>query len=222
MSSFIDPIGQFLILGGPVVWLLLLMSCTALTLFLLKLWQLTTLSRSNKGQLGMAIQAWKRQDQQQAISLLNNKHPFDRIAGQAMRALMHSPERGAQIREDCERQALGLLAQLRQYLRPMEVIANLSPLLGLLGTVLGMVVAFQQMEAAGSQVDPSVLSGGIWQALLTTAVGIAVAIPVISMHSWLESKVEQISHQLNDALTQVFTGFQATHGQQGQQNRHAA
>ncbi|HAD30684.1 MAG TPA: MotA/TolQ/ExbB proton channel family protein, partial [Methylophaga sp.] len=50
--------------------------------------------------------------------------------------------------------------QLRSYLRPLEVIASLSPLLGLFGTVLGMILAFQQMELAGSQIDPSVLSGG--------------------------------------------------------------
>jgi biopolymer transport protein ExbB len=68
-----------------------------------------------------------------------------------------------------------------------------------------MITAFQQMEGAGAQVDPSVLSGGIWQALLTTAVGIAVAIPVIAMHAWLERKVERVAHNMNDSVTQVFT-----------------
>jgi biopolymer transport protein ExbB len=56
-------------------------------------------------------------------------------------------------------------------------------LLGLFGTVLGMVEAFRQLELAGSQVDPAVLSGGIWQALLTTAVGLAVAIPAVLAHN---------------------------------------
>jgi biopolymer transport protein ExbB len=97
------------------------------------------------------------------------------------------------------------LSKLRSYLRPLEIIATLSPLLGLLGTVLGMITAFQQMEGAGNQVDPSVLSGGIWQALLTTAVGLAVAIPVVTLQSWLERKVERIAHNMNDAVTQVFT-----------------
>ena len=68
-----------------------------------------------------------------------------------------------------------------------------------------MIVAFQNMEAAGSRVDPSVLSGGIWQALLTTAVGLAVAIPVVAVHSWMERRVERIAASLNDAVTQVFT-----------------
>ena len=85
------------------------------------------------------------------------------------------------------------------------MIASLSPLLGLLGTVLGMIEAFQQMEAAGSQVDPSILSGGIWQALLTTAVGLAVAIPVVIMHGFFERKCDRIAFLLDDALTRVFT-----------------
>jgi biopolymer transport protein ExbB len=90
-------------------------------------------------------------------------------------------------------------------LRPLEVIANLSPLLGLMGTVLGMISAFQNMEGAGNQVDPSVLSGGIWQALLTTAVGLAVAIPVVAAYNWLDRKVERISSRMNNKVTRVFT-----------------
>ena len=68
-----------------------------------------------------------------------------------------------------------------------------------------MIVAFQQMEAAGSQVDPSVLSGGIWQALFTTAVGLSVAIPVVAVHNLLERKVDRVAALMNDVVTQVFT-----------------
>ena len=68
-----------------------------------------------------------------------------------------------------------------------------------------MIVAFQQMEAAGNQVNPSVLSGGIWQALLTTAVGMAVAIPVVAVHAWLERKTERVAALMSDSVTQVFT-----------------
>ena len=61
------------------------------------------------------------------------------------------------------------------------------------------------MAAAGNQVDPSVLSGGIWQALLTTAVGLTVAIPVVAAHTWLERKIERIAILMNDVVTQLFT-----------------
>ena len=97
------------------------------------------------------------------------------------------------------------LERLRSHLRALEIIGTLSPLLGLLGTVLGMIEAFRQLEMAGSQVDPAILSGGIWQALLTTAVGLTVAIPVVLAHSWLERRVERCGHQMEDAVTRVFT-----------------
>ena len=58
----------------------------------------------------------------------------------------------------------------------MEVVASISPLLGLFGTVLGMIKAFLNLEKAGSQIDPALLAGGIWEALLTTAFGLVVAV----------------------------------------------
>ena len=83
----------------------------------------------------------------------------------------------------------------------------MAPLLGLFGTVLGMIEAFKAMEVAGAQVDPAVLSGGIWQALLTTAVGLGVAIPVSLIHSMLERQGELETQALQDDLGQVFTFF---------------
>src|SRR3546814_3183218 len=75
------------------------------------------------------------------------------------------------------------LEGLRGQLGALEVIGSVSPLLGLFGTVLGMIEAFRQLAEAGSQVSPAILSAGIWEALLTTAVGLAVAIPVVVLRS---------------------------------------
>ena len=98
-----------------------------------------------------------------------------------------------------------MLESLRSHLRPLEVIASLAPLLGLLGTVLGMIEAFRDLEQAGSQVDPAVLSGGIWQALLTTAIGLAVAMPVIVALNWLERAIDRCAHEMDSVVTRVFT-----------------
>jgi len=68
-----------------------------------------------------------------------------------------------------------------------------------------MIEAFRQLEGAGTQVDPAVLSGGIWQALLTTALGLVVAIPVVTAFTWLDRRVESYSIYINDAVTRVFT-----------------
>jgi biopolymer transport protein ExbB len=68
-------------------------------------------------------------------------------------------------------------AKLESGFRLLDSVAQLAPLLGLFGTVLGMIEAFQSLQDAGAQVDPSILAGGIWVALLTTAVGLVVAMP---------------------------------------------
>ena len=98
------------------------------------------------------------------------------MLGCAIRGSLRRDLSEAMVREEVARLAGDRLEGLRAYLRPLEVIAGVAPLLGLFGTVLGMISAFQQLEQAGSQVNPAVLSGGIWEALLTTAVGLAVAI----------------------------------------------
>lgn len=82
---------------------------------------------------------------------------------------------------------------LRKNLRGLEVIATISPLMGLLGTVMGMVKAFNKVAQYKGQVDPSLLAGGIWEALLTTAAGLAIAIPIVIMLNFFERKVESIT-----------------------------
>jgi len=200
---------DFLQVGGPVVWILMVFSVVALTIVLLKLWQFSSLRAESLKTSQLALDEWRSGSAEKSLEKLDEKRPIDALVGYTMRALLSANISADLIREEAERRAMNQLSQLRSYLRPLEIIATLSPLLGLLGTVLGMITAFQQMEGAGSQVDPSVLSGGIWQALLTTAVGLAVAIPVVTLQSWLERKVERIAHNMNDAVTQVFTSKEA-------------
>lgn len=196
---------DFLVVGGPVVWILMVFSVVALSIVLLKLWQFSSLRAESLKNSEQALVNWRAGKAQEAVNLLNPKRPIDSLVAYSIESIEAAQQDLDVIREEVERRAMKHLSQLRMYLRPLEIIATLSPLLGLLGTVLGMITAFQQMEGAGSQVDPSVLSGGIWQALLTTAVGLAVAIPVVSLHSWLERKVERVAQNMNDAVTQVFT-----------------
>lgn len=83
------------------------------------------------------------------------------------------------------------LARLEGGFRLLDAVAQTAPLLGLFGTVLGMIAAFRAMQDAGQTVDPSVLAGGIWVALMTTAVGLAVAMPLAAVLSWFEARMAQ-------------------------------
>ena len=208
-DSIQQKIIDFLQVGGPVVWILMGFSVVALTIVLLKLWQFSSLRAESLKTTNLALAQWRQNNVDAAFEALQPKRPIDALVAYTMDSLVAGKMSADLIREEVERRAMNQLNQLRSFLRPLEIIATLSPLLGLLGTVLGMITAFQQMEGAGNQVDPSVLSGGIWQALLTTAVGLAVAIPVVTLQSWLERKVERIAHNMNDAVTQIFTSAKA-------------
>jgi len=204
LNTALEQAIELIQIGGPVVWILSALSVFALSIILLKLWQFALLRPESLGDVHKSLKFWNQGDTQSARESLNARKPVSRIVLLAMDGLCQEKP-PATLQEELSRQANQLIHQLRSLLRPLEVIASLSPLLGLMGTVLGMIVAFQQMEAAGNQVDPSVLSGGIWQALLTTAAGLAVAIPVAAIHSWLDRKVERVTHLLNDSVTQVVT-----------------
>jgi biopolymer transport protein ExbB len=86
-------------------------------------------------------------------------------------------------------------------LRIMSAIWGLSPLSGLLGTVMSMIEAFQKMEGAGSRIDPSVLSGGIWLALLAKAIGLVVVNPVAAFHISMQGVIGRAAAVVEDVCT---------------------
>lgn len=195
-------------IGGPVVAILLGFSIIAVTFIMLKLFQAILLRSTPNGTPEVLLTCLKNNETAQ-LQLLSQgqKNPHSRLIGNAV-GLLSKRETSISIAQaEIIRQARNVAQSFSFYLRPLEVIATLAPLLGLLGTVLGMIEAFKAMEAAGAQVDPAVLSGGIWQALLTTAVGLAVAIPVSLIHSIFERHAEQKTNLLQDHVAQIFNYF---------------
>ena len=88
--------------------------------------------------------------------------------------------------------------ELSRYLQALATIGNIAPLLGLLGTVVGMIKAFMVIQQMGGKVNAAVLAGGIWEAMLTTALGLSVALPAMVAHSYLISRVDDYETQLQD------------------------
>lgn len=204
-TGFFEEFLSLIDAGGPVVILLMALSLAAVTVVIVKLIQFRA-ARIGDGQTAHhAVQHFRSGNLGEAIALTENaRNPVCRLLLVAFRARARKlPD--ALLREELERQAAEILESLRSWFRPLEVIATLAPLLGLFGTVLGMISAFQQLEQAGNRVNPAILSGGIWEALLTTAVGLAVAIPTVIALNWLERKVDRLAHQMNTVVTQVFT-----------------
>ena len=192
--------------GGPVIVLLIAMSLTATVVFLLKCWQFFRVGLNSHKGLVSALQHYHEDNPTRALQVLSQlRNPIARVLETAISLKSHTYSDEALVREEVMRLAKRKLAEARSQLRVLEVIATLSPLLGLLGTVLGMIQAFQKLQGAGASVDPSILSGGIWEALLTTAAGLIVAIPTVMALNWLEQRIERFKLTMEDAMTQVFT-----------------
>ncbi|WP_348766294.1 MotA/TolQ/ExbB proton channel family protein [uncultured Salinisphaera sp.] len=209
MNSLLDAISGaagIIALGGPVVVLLLLMSLVAITIVLAKIFQFRRVRINDRRTARNALELYRGGNASAAVtSAKRSPNPTARTLARAIELRQRSGVAEGILREDILQYGGDMLESLRSHLRPLEVIAALAPLLGLLGTVLGMIEAFRDLEQAGSQVDPAVLSGGIWQALLTTAVGLAVAMPVIVALNWLERTVDRCAHEMDSVVTRVFT-----------------
>ena len=199
-------INSLLEAGGPVVAILGVMSVAGLAVIVVKIWQFFRLQLDKRDFIELALSAWRKQDISEMKEILSKtNNPIARVLEAATKVYTQANVDHELAREECLRVAALQLANTRSYLRIIEVIAALSPLLGLFGTVLGMIEAFHRLEEAGTNVDPAVLSGGIWEALLTTAAGLGVAIPAILALNWLELRIDNFKLAMEDAMTQVFT-----------------
>ena len=205
LSAVAGRLLEWLDLGGPVVLVLIAMSVLALTIAIVKLWQFRGLGHGDVALARRALELHKGGGSAQALILVErSRKPVSGTLAQALRGARDGlPEE--KVREAVLRHGHDVLESLRSGFRTLEVIASLAPLLGLLGTVLGMIEAFQRLEEAGNRVDASILSGGIWEALLTTAVGLVVAIPVVAVFNWLERRVERLAHEMESIAARVYT-----------------
>lgn len=187
--------------AGPIIVALFLFSLCALSTILYKLWHLFAGLQLGRDDTGAAFALLDQGKVREAKLRLNTRrNPRAKILSTGIALVDDNIFGPDELRSELLRQGRLSAHEMGSHLRTLEVIANLAPLLGLLGTVLGMIEAFRAMEAAGTQVNPAVLSGGIWQALLTTAAGLVVAIPVSLIHSWLERRVERESTALQNDL----------------------
>lgn len=196
----------FLDAGGPVVVILLGCSVVALAIVLMKLWQFHAARLGRRRSAQQAVALLRQGRAAEALGLLaGRRDPLAEVLARAIHGRQRRDLPEATVREEVLRSGNEVIENLRSHLSALEVIGGIAPLLGLFGTVLGMIEAFRQLAEAGSKVNPAVLSGGIWEALLTTAVGLAVAIPVMVFHNWFERRVERTAHDMENLVTQVFT-----------------
>ena len=193
----------WLTLGGPVMAVLAVLSVAVVTLAIIKLWEFSEARIWRREFVEPALmQVEAGRADQAAAELALAEGPLADLMREALSLLQRGPV-SPSAQDRLARRAADRLESLRSLLRPLEVIATLAPLLGLLGTVLGMIEVFRQLQAAGDRVDASILSGGLWEALLTTAAGLAVSILALAVFHFLDRQVERLHHTLESALTRI-------------------
>ncbi|MFN3936451.1 MAG: MotA/TolQ/ExbB proton channel family protein [Gemmobacter sp.] len=193
--------------GGPALMAIALLSVIMVALILWKIGHLLVGGAWSGGRhTARAVDLWARGQTEAASAQVAGRRSWRaRLACAAMEA-----RRDPQLtREDAELEVARIgrhfLAEARSGVRGLELIATIAPLLGLLGTVLGMIAAFRALEATGARADPAVLAGGIWEALLTTAAGMAVAIPASVAVVWVDAVADRLRREMEDAATRILT-----------------
>lgn len=197
LSEWFAPLRQIADVGGPVVVLLIGVAVLTLAVTFYKIWQFWMVGVGHHDALKEALRACDSSDQSGAQMTLDRSTSY--IAPVMALAIGASPEMATRLEAEMEAR----FARLESGFRFLDSVAQLAPLLGLFGTVLGMIEAFQSLQDAGAQVDPSILAGGIWVALLTTAVGLVVAMPTSVVLSWLEGRMEAERVMADLAVTTI-------------------
>ena len=200
MSFGLDTLGT----GGPVILILAALSLLSLTVIVVKFIDLWPVTRG-RDRRERALRHWDRGERAEALSAVEaGSTPADRVLSAAMEAL-NAGRAPARVEADVQRRGNEEVAHMNRLIRLLEIIAMIAPLLGLLGTVLGMIQSFQELEMAEGAANASVLAGGIWQALLTTAAGLLVAIPAAVAAGLFAARIDRAALAIESAVGELLT-----------------
>ena len=175
--------------GGWLMLPILLCSVVALAIVAERLW---TLQRRRVAPDDLLARVWKRHQvhalDEYEINQLRDSSPLGRVLAAGLLNHAHSRE---VMKESVEAAGRQVVMELERYLNSLGTIASITPLLGLLGTVIGMIKVFSAITAEGVG-NPTVLAGGISEALITTATGLAVAIPALMFYRFFRGRVDEL------------------------------
>ncbi|MEE9597398.1 MAG: MotA/TolQ/ExbB proton channel family protein [Acidiferrobacterales bacterium] len=193
--------------GGWVMWPIIGCSIAALAIIGERFWSLQKKYVSPPN-LVSQIQQWlqRKQLDQARITLLQQSSPLGRVLAAGLINRDHDREI---VKESIEDAGRHIVPELDRYLNSLGTIASISPFLGLLGTVLGMIEMFAGISAYGVG-DPAVVAGGIAQALITTAAGLGVAIPTVMFYRYFRARVNEL---LVDMEQQAIRLIEILHGE---------
>ncbi|MBI2423189.1 MAG: MotA/TolQ/ExbB proton channel family protein [Candidatus Hydrogenedentes bacterium] len=195
--------------GGIIMWPILLCSIAALGIAIERYFFLRRATIDTRDFMEAMRQVLRQHRIQQAVQLCDETNaPVARIL---KAGILKHEESKAEMREAIENAGHLEVPQLERYLSALATCANIAPLLGLLGTVQGMILAFSEIKNRAGQVNPADLANGIGNALLTTAFGLIVAIPVYVLYNYFVTRVESMVNDMEisaSELVELLTKYQ--------------
>ena len=187
--------------GGLVLWLILSISAVAVVVFIERVLHFHRAQINSTEFLNGVRTVLKRDNVVEALSICDaTPGPVARLVKTAVLNRDHGRDR---VREALEEAGLAEVPRLEEKLNLLATIAQIAPLLGLLGTVLGFIQTFMVMQKAGLYAHVGQLSSGVWQALVCAAAGLAVAIPTHAGYNYLVSRVNSIVLDMERAATEI-------------------
>jgi len=192
--------------GGILMWPIVVTSIVALAITLERFISLRRATIDTREFMDTMRQVLRRNRIQEAVEICDET---DAPVARIMKAGILNHDRSKEdIRESIQDAGHLEIPRLERYLSALATCANIAPLLGLLGTVAGMIKAFAEIQRLGGQVSPSDLAEGIGNALMTTAAGLSVAIPTLVVYNYFVTRVDNMiiemeisSSELVDLLT---------------------
>jgi biopolymer transport protein ExbB len=205
--SIIDLVNK----GGLLIWPILLCSIIGTTIFFERLLRYRRFLRRRENHDAL-YQLIHDGNFDKAQELMRKSNPDMSAAKRIMLEALNVDEPDRETVEmvllhGAERETTAL----SRYLSLLGVLGSTAPLLGLLGTVLGMIKAFMVVESMGGSVNASVLAGGIWEAMLTTAFGLLVAIPLLFFYNHLEGRLHVIQEYLEEVVIAFMKAWSKGH-----------
>ena len=190
--------------GGFVMYALALLSVYAITVIAFKIWQFRKSNVFDRSFIEPALKEIKQGDRSKATqTLANTKGPIARIMRITFECVANREMSQKSKEAEITRVGSADIRYLESHLRGLEMLATIAPLVGLLGTVIGMITSFSKLSLSGTRVDPTMLAGGIWEALLATAGGLAVAIPALAAHYIFDGIIEKVRSTMKDVSVQI-------------------
>lgn len=185
---------MFFAKGGIVMWPILFCSVVMLAILGERLWRYGQVRLAGEDLAATVGAALGRGRREQAVAAaLADDGPVGRVLAAAAQVDPRDRETLETVLIEAQQAEV---RQWERYLPVMAAIGNIAPLLGLLGTVMGMIKAFMVIQEMGGKVNAVVLAGGIWEAMITTAFGLIVALPAMAAHAYLAGRVDRFHDRL--------------------------